>query len=89
MITEHRGADAMMTYTVAITDRGATLYASSDPAVGWVDLRGTTARLTSARKDEVVAEAIAAGVPYDIIEHEGQTAGGRRIGGTAVLITRL
>lgn len=79
----------MQTYTVAIqpSPKGRPLYPLPDD--GWTELRGCAGRVDASRKDTAVAEAVAAGVPYDVIEHDGQTAGGTRIAGTAIIIDRL
>jgi len=75
------------TYTVAARDDangGRILYAG--PAGVWHELRGVTGRVDAARRDEAIAEAVEAGYAYDVIEHDGQVAGGTRIADSAILI---
>lgn len=77
------------TYTVAVKETPTALpvFAAEDGT--WTELRGCISRLSSAAKDRAVAEVLAAGLPYDVIEHDGETQGGRRVGGTLAIVERL
>lgn len=68
------------TYSVSVKPdpKALPLYACIEEptgAIAWWEQRGR--RLTAAQKDTAITEALAAGLPYVVTEHDGQTAGGR------------
>ena len=77
--------NAMKTYTVAVDAHGETLFALRH-GPGWTELRGMTGHLDEATKDRAIADAMASGMDYDVLEHDGDGARGVRIEGTAHLI---